>query len=105
MSKITSLNIPAVNTIASDLDAAVAQFAAALAEMKRIAAELHGCWGDDEAGRNFAESYLQNAEDTLSNGTITVETVTELAGSLRKIAQMFSELDSESGGVLTLVDK
>jgi hypothetical protein len=104
MPKVTALDFPAVNNIAGNLETAIAEFATALAEMKRVAAELDGCWSDDEAGKAFAASYLANAEKTLANGDLTVESVTLLATNLRKVAEMFSELDADSGGVLILKD-
>lgn len=104
MSQITSLEIPEVNSVAGNIDAATARFSTAVAKMQRIAESLNGCWGDDEFGENFAETYLQHAEDTLAGGHLAVEGIGELAANLRKIAEMFATVDAENGGVLTLTE-
>jgi uncharacterized protein YukE len=104
MSKITRVDIPSVTTTLGNLDGITDRFETAVATMKRVASELDGCWGDDEFGQKFAANYLKYADETLDNSDITVGTLRDLETNLRQIVKMFQELDSESGGVLELID-
>ena len=104
MSRITRVDIPAVGGALDNLDAIGDRFETAVAELKRVAAELHGCWGDDEFGKRFAENYLPYAEETLDNADLTVTNLRDMETNLREIVKLFQEADAVSGEGLELTD-
>ena len=104
MSKITHIDIPSADRAATTLSKLVEDYAQAVHQIKRVAAELHGCWGDDDIGHSFAASYVGQAEEVLTGSVQSVESLREVEKYLREAIRMFQELDSGSGKYLEFKD-
>ncbi len=105
MSEITRVDIPEVNAASKNLDVISDQLEDAVASLKRRLAVVDGCWGDDEAGKAFAKNYLPNAEETLKNSNLTVESLASVAENLRTITTEFAKLDQYGADKLVFEDK
>ncbi|EME54940.1 WXG100 family type VII secretion target [Amycolatopsis decaplanina] len=70
-----------------------ADFAAAVSALNQTLNRYDGCWGDDKAGRKFAEGYVKNANDVreglgeLSNGVV------DLSDGVTTTVTDFGDLD------------
>ncbi|WP_067465536.1 WXG100 family type VII secretion target [Nocardia amamiensis] len=54
-------------------------------------------WGDDDAGRAFAESYVPESKQTMSNLNSLVEVLQQAGGDLRNLAANFENQDLALG--------
>jgi hypothetical protein len=95
--KITRIQIPVVNDALADLDDVVDDLEEAFAEIKRVTAGLHGCWGNDEAGQKFAVSYVDFWGKSLESATIGIPSIRQVEVNLRQIVDLINKLDAENG--------
>jgi hypothetical protein len=105
MSEITRVDIPQVNGASTRLDVIADQLEEAVHALKRRLEAVDGCWGDDEAGKKFAEGYLPKAEEALKNGKLTPESMATVAENLRMITTEFAKLDQYGADKLVFQDK
>lgn len=105
MPDITSADVPGVHGMADRLESAGDRLADVLKGLQRDLGAVHGCWGDDEAGKAFEGNYVGPAEQQLADIGTTAETLGTVADNLRLIADAFQQLDAEGGGVLELRDE
>ncbi len=104
MSRITHIDIPSANNAANNLSKLVADYAQAVTQIRRIAADLHGCWGNDDMGRSFAATYVDQAERVLTGSVQSVDSLREVEKYLRESIRMFQDLDAGSGNYLEFQD-
>ena len=105
MSEITRVEIPEVHGAGARLDVIADQLESAVHALKRRLEVVDGCWGDDEAGKKFAEGYLPKAEEALENGKLTPESMAIVAENLHMIATEFEKLDQYGADKLIFEDK
>ncbi|WP_033341691.1 WXG100 family type VII secretion target [Catenuloplanes japonicus] len=105
MSEITRVQIPEVNGASTRLDVISDQLETAVHQLKRRLEAVEGCWGDDEAGKKFAEGYLPKAQEALENGKLTPESLATVAENLRMITTEFAKLDQYGADKLIFEDK
>ena len=105
MSRITRIDIPSAEGTINDLDALLDDFADAVAEIKREAARLDGCWGNDDGGRAFAGTYVDKAAELLAGSAGSVADLRKVEDFLRGAVRMFQQLDTDAGEVLEFEDK
>jgi hypothetical protein len=104
VSKITHIDIPSAERAVNDLGAVVADYEKALAQIKRLASDLSGCWGNDATGQSFAASYVDQAAVVLSGSEASVESLRQVKGYLSDAVRRFRELDEGSGRYLEFRD-
>ncbi|MET8281671.1 WXG100 family type VII secretion target [Micromonospora sp. NPDC005174] len=105
MSEITSADIPGVHGVADRLGTAGDRLGDALRALQRDLDAVYGCWGDDDAGKSFANNYVGTAEQQLADLATTVETLGGVADNLDVIADAFQQLDAQGGGSLELTSE
>ncbi|MEV7043868.1 hypothetical protein [Amycolatopsis sp. NPDC051061] len=74
------LDPAAVQDMVTKLGTASSGFSEAVAELERTLDRYDGCWGDDKAGKKFAEGYVENARqvrDGLRDVPGSVDKLTE----------------------------
>jgi uncharacterized protein YukE len=104
MSKITHIDIPSAERAAGELSDVIGKFSKALGEIKRVAADLHGCWGNDESGEAFAAGYVTNAEEVLESSDITEASLRQVEEALRNALRLFQEVDAQGARHLEFQD-
>ncbi|MDR7274273.1 hypothetical protein [Catenuloplanes atrovinosus] len=105
MSEITRVEIPVVNGSSRELDGIADQLETALISLKRRLEAVDGCWGDDEAGKKFAQSYIPKAEATLESSQLSHEALSTVAENLRFITTEFAKLDEYGADKLEFKDE
>ncbi|MEV0131134.1 hypothetical protein AB0H83_22045 [Dactylosporangium sp. NPDC050688] len=104
MSRITHIDIPSADNAINNLGKLVADYQQAVAQIRRIASDLHGCWGNDDMGNAFAASYVDPAADVLAGSEQSVASLREVEKYLREAVRRFQELDEGSGRYLEFQD-
>lgn len=104
MSRITHIDIPSADSAITSLANLVTEFEQAVGEIKRVAADLHGCWGNDDTGKAFAANYVDQAEQVLQGSGDSVASLRQVEQYLRDAVRQFQELDGSSGQFLEYKD-
>lgn len=104
MSKITNIDVYDAGQAIRRLKDRVSDFASAYDTISKTASRLRGCWGDDETGRTFGQTYVEQEEGVLKASKDTVKDLTNFAKSLENVVKKFVELDAASGRYLEFRD-
>ncbi|PPJ30185.1 hypothetical protein C5E45_10770 [Nocardia nova] len=82
---------------AAELRARAAETTRMMAELKSDLAREGECWGDDEPGRLFAESYVPESDRNLSGFENLVQNIETLSANLHALAENFENQDRDGG--------
>lgn len=86
--------------VAADLRARAAETARMVAELKADLAREGECWGDDEPGRLFAESYVPESERNLTGFENLVQNIEAMSANLHTLADTFESQDRAGGAAI-----
>ncbi|KZB88403.1 WXG100 family type VII secretion target [Amycolatopsis regifaucium] len=70
-----------------------AEFSDAVTRLNQTLDRYHGCWGEDKAGKKFAEGYVDNANDVRTGLGDLSKGVGELADGVATTVGDFRDLD------------
>lgn len=82
---------------AAELRTRAAETARMMAELKSDLAHEGECWGDDEPGRMFAESYVPESDRNLTGFENLVQNIEALSANLHALASNFENQDRDGG--------
>jgi len=104
MSRITHIDVQNALAEIKNLANVVDNYDDAVAKIKRITADLHGCWGDDENGQAFAENYVEEEKEVLTTSQDVVTLLRRYVEFLEDVVDKFQELDTTAGQYLEFQD-
>ncbi|MEU3766175.1 hypothetical protein AB0E55_14045 [Amycolatopsis keratiniphila] len=73
-----------------------ADFLAALTELNHTLDRYEGCWGEDKAGKQFADGYVKNARDVRKGLGDISKGVGDLSDGVNTTVGEFRDLDEEN---------
>ncbi|MGJ7908122.1 hypothetical protein ACOQFL_16780 [Actinopolyspora sp. H202] len=101
MTSETYLDVPGTENAGRRLSQAVEEFKGSLQSLNYELERDHGCWSDDEIGKQFEASYLEEANKTRESLRQLKEYLTEFADvGLPNVVSNIQELDSSYGDVM-----
>ncbi|SDK22602.1 hypothetical protein SAMN04487820_105327 [Actinopolyspora mzabensis] len=101
MTSETYLDAPGTENAGRRLSQAVEEFKGSLRSLNYELERDHGCWSDDEIGKQFESSYLDEANKTRESLRKLQESLTEFADvGLPNVVSNIQELDSSYGDVM-----
>lgn len=72
--------------------------------LRRTLDRLHGCWGDDEVGRSFADGHLPAANEVLDHLGGLPDRLASVGGKFADTAAAYRATESANLGVLRSAD-
>ncbi|QKV74009.1 hypothetical protein [Amycolatopsis sp. Hca4] len=87
------LDPAAAREVVAKLGAAGADFADAVAKLEHVLDRYDGCWGEDKAGKKFAEGYVENAQKIRQGLHDLPGNVRELGDGITSTVTGFQDLD------------
>ncbi|WP_017975490.1 hypothetical protein [Actinopolyspora halophila] len=101
MASETYLDVPGTENAGRRLSQAVEEFQGSLQDLQYELERDHGCWSDDEIGKQFESSYLDEANKTRESLRKLKDSLSEFADvGLPKVVENIQELDSSYGDVM-----
>ncbi|GAB3553882.1 Sec-independent protein translocase protein TatA [Actinopolyspora lacussalsi] len=101
MTSETYLDVPGTENAGRRLSQAVEEFKGSLRSLNYELERDHGCWSDDEIGKQFESSYLDEANQTRESLRKLRDSLTEFADvGLPNVISNVQELDSSYGDVM-----
>ena len=73
-----------------------ADFGRALAGLINVTQQLDGCWGNDDAGKSFANNYVKPAGEAISGSQQIHKGVNQTSDELDNSANQFAGLDKDA---------
>jgi uncharacterized protein YukE len=86
---------------AADFPGYADQVGAIHGELAGALAATGRCWGDDDAGRSFADSHVQQAGDTLAGLATLPDKLTDVGGRFTATAGGYASAEDYATGLLS----
>lgn len=101
MASETYLDVPGTENAGRQLSNAVTEFTNSLTELEGALERDHGCWSDDEIGKQFENSYLEPATKSRESLKKLRDSLDEFANEgLPNVVTNLQELDASYGDVM-----
>jgi uncharacterized protein YukE len=90
------LDPTAVREMVQKLGTASSDFSEAVAKLEHTLDRYDGCWGDDKAGKKFAQGYVENARQVRQGLHDLPKNVHELGEGITSTVTEFQGLDQDN---------